>query len=460
LEGLDATEKCFSSLERTRRLDAEFFSKRHLRVDSLFTRVKRDSIASICKVSDGNHFSISDEFVDEGVPYYRGKDAVGHTFIEDSAPNFITQRAFDVPYMHRSHLRQGDVLLSIIGTIGESSLVSSSNPATCSCKLAILRPHDVLPEYLAIVLRSEMGRSQTDRFTRGAVQMGLLLEDMDQLWIPRFSVKFEKAIAAIVATAKDQFAKANYNTAKAEATLTDALGLGNWQPPEPLTYTRRASDTFTEGRLDAEFHRPKVEALKQVLGKNFEIKPLSEFGVVENGQTVPYDEMGEVPIIRSGDLSNIDDDNRFLKANRLTPIYALQPGDVLVSSIGFGSIGKVQVFDKTGIYGTVSEVTVIRQKELNPYFVTIFLRSPFGQMQIDRYITGATGQLHLYKRDVQKIFLPIIPSSVQKKFETLIKAATAERAQARALLDAAKRAVEIAVEQSEAAALAFLQCIS
>ena len=29
-----------------------------------------------------------------------------------------------------------------------------------------------------------------------------------------------------------------------EATLTDALGLGNWQPPEPLTYTRRASEAF------------------------------------------------------------------------------------------------------------------------------------------------------------------------------------------------------------------------
>jgi restriction endonuclease S subunit len=77
--------------------------------------------------------------------------------------------------MERSHLQRGDVLLSIIGTIGEASLVTSNKAATCSCKLAILRPNEISPEFLTTVLRSEIGRSQTNRFTRGAVQMGLLL---------------------------------------------------------------------------------------------------------------------------------------------------------------------------------------------------------------------------------------------------------------------------------------------
>ena len=46
----------------------------------------------------------------------------------------------------------------------------------------------------------------------------------------------------------------------------------------------------------------------------------------------------------------------------------LRKEDVLISSIGFGSIGKVQVFDKEGRYGTVSEVTVVRQGKLNPFY--------------------------------------------------------------------------------------------
>jgi hypothetical protein len=129
---------------------------------------------------------------------------------------------------------------------------------------------------------------------------------------------------------------------------------------------------------------------------------------------------------------------------------------VLISSIGFGSIGKVQVFDKSGTYGTVSEVTVIRQKQVNPYFVASFLRSPYGQMQIERYITGATGQLHLYKRDVRKIFIPLVSDADQGTCEALALKAAAARSQARELIAEAKRGIEIAIEESEVAALNYL----
>jgi hypothetical protein len=96
--------------------------------------------------------------------------------------------------MVRSHLKSGDVLLSIVGTIGETSLVQTSNPATCSCKLAILRPRSISPAYLATFLSSRIGRSLTQRWKRGAVQMGLLLEDMDQIGIPRWSGGLELAV--------------------------------------------------------------------------------------------------------------------------------------------------------------------------------------------------------------------------------------------------------------------------
>lgn len=128
----------------------------------------------------------------------------------------------------------------------------------------------------------------------------------------------------------------------------------------------------------------------------------------------------------------------------------------MISSIGFGSIGKVQVFDKHGTYGTVSEVTVIRQDKMNPFYLASFLRSAFGQMQIDHYITGATGQLHLYPKDVARIFIPSIPWSKQQEYEHLALSAATARRQAKQLLEAAKRAVEVAIEDSEDAALALL----
>lgn len=52
--------------------------------------------------------------------------------------------------------------------------------------------------------------------------------------------------------------------------------------------------------------------------------------------------------------------------------------------------------------------------------------------------------------------VPLLPKDIQNKFESFALEATAARRQAHALLDAAKRAVEIAIEHNEQAALEYL----
>ena len=54
-------------------------------------------------------------------------------------------------------------------------------------------------------------------------------------------------------------------------------------------------------------------------------------------------------------------------------IFYVNKGDVLISSIGFESIGKVQLFNRSGKFGTVSEVTVLRQTKIAPAFVAAFM---------------------------------------------------------------------------------------
>jgi restriction endonuclease S subunit len=314
-----------------------------------------------------------------------------------------------------------------------------------------------LASVLFAYLGSRIAQDIILAYSSGGVQRRINLDLLRALAVPSFSSEFQRSIDDCISDAFKTWESAILHSVQSETRLLTALGLTKWQPPEPPTYTLPFSRVFAEGRLDAEFHRPKVDALRRALARRFQLKHLGEIGVVENGQAVPYYEEGDVPIIRSGDLSSIEDDSRFLRARSSMPIYKLERGDVLVSSIGFGSIGKVQVFDKAGIYGTVSEVTVIRQKEFNPYFIAAFLRSRFGQMQIDRYITGATGQLHLYKRDVRKFFLPVLPDQEQKWFEELALEAAAARTHARAALDKAKRGVEITIDDSDAAALKYLR---
>jgi type I restriction enzyme M protein len=120
----------------------------------------------------------------------------------------------------------------------------------------------------------------------------------------------------------------------------------------------------------------------------------------------------------------------------------LEAADVLISAIGFGSIGKVGVVEESGKYTTVPEVIVVRTSRLNPFVLQTYLSSAIGQAQLERPITGSTGQLHLFPWQVARIVVPIPDDDLQQKIAELhIQARTAKRL-SRDLLEQARRKVE------------------
>jgi restriction endonuclease S subunit len=446
-----------TELERTRRLDSEFFRREFAEISRTVRSIAHEDVATLCNVSDGNHFSISEDFVDEGVPYYRGQDVVGRFFIEQSSPNYITPEAYARPHMVRSHLRRGDVLLSIVGTIGELSLVTSDQPATCSCKLAILRPSSIAPEYLAILLQSRFGRLQIERLKRGAVQMGLILEDMDQLVVPRFKL-LETRIADTVKLAKLSDDAAQDGMASSDAKLASALGLAAWSPPEPLTYSASCKAAFGAGRLDAQFFSPRYDEL---------------FAHIKaTGQAVRFKDIlstnarGNQPVYADAGLAVIN--SKHVRANRIEsadqrladPSEAnvlIEEGDLLLNGTGVGTIGRAAPWLSKSKAIPDNHVTVLRAKGLDPIYLSVFLNSRIGQMQVERHTRGSSGQVELYPSDIAEFMIWHAPDETQKAIRQCILGAFAAEAKAKTLLDVAKRAVEIAIEDSETAALAFLK---
>lgn len=469
MEGLEAVEIPWSVLERTKRLDSEYFLKEHLFNASLLRKHGTRSIASCTNISDGNHFAVSDQFVDEGLPYYRGQDVVGHFFIEQSTPVSITTAAYDTPSMKRSHLKNGDVLLSIVGSIGEASLVSSERSATCSCKLAILRPQSIAPAYLASFLRSKYGRRQTQRLTRGAIQMGLLLEDMDQVLVPEFSGGFEKILSKVIADSKTAIEVAESSIVQAELTLLQALGLDNWQAPEPLSYVRNSREAFGAGRLDAEHFQPKYKALIDAMtrsGKDFQLVPLGNISApLKYGcsDKLEYVHQGRV-FLRIADLES----KRF-NPNSVLHIPAdsvfgesdlVEKGDVLISRSGTLGVAVPITNDFSGsAYGSYFIRSRPDLNVVHPEFLALFINSWAGQMQVEQKNTGGI-QTNLTIPAIESLLIPIGSINWQMHFVKMVYLSLFQRQRATQLLDAAKRAVEIAIEDSEAAALAYLEGVN
>jgi type I restriction enzyme S subunit len=175
------------------------------------------------------------------------------------------------------------------------------------------------------------------------------------------------------------------------------------------------SDAVVADRLDAEFFDP----LDLILVKKMSeagAKTLGDICHVFNGKTpTEYVDGGEIRIVRSGDLVSPliypGCADNFLTAQKSSKIVPLIAGDVLISSIGMGSIGKISLVMDASNFATVSEVTILRSKGYPPEVLFAYLTTDQGQRQINRQITGATGQQHLLKSKVQTILVPAAPKS-------------------------------------------------
>ena len=134
----------------------------------------------------------------------------------------------------------------------------------------------------------------------------------------------------------------------------------------------------------------------------------------------------------------------------------LQAGDVLVSRSG--SLAVTAVVEAEWANALISSHLIrlrITDKRIDPYFLALFLGVVPGKMQIQQRSNGGV-QPEINQPALKSILVPIPAISAQQEIRRLILEARKLRDSSNDLLIAAKRAVEIAIEQDENAALDWL----
>lgn len=463
MDGLECTEISLSNLERTRRIDSEFYKKECLIISQILKDINAVPITDFLDVSDGNHMTISDRFQPKGIPYYRGQD-IHNFFIESASPICIDEGAFNNPYMLRSHIKKGDVLLSIVGTIGESALVFSDRKATCSCKLAILRPTStIFSPLLVIYLKTKYGINQIDKFKRGAVQMGYLLEDMNQLLIPYFSQNFIKHIAGVVNRIHCIMEESGNAYKKAKEILSEVIGFTSNNYSSEQTAIKTFSESFAStGRLDAEYYQPKYDDLFTILRKQIS-KPLgqlvSTMKSIEPGSEY-YGDAG-VPFIRVSDVSitGIDNPSIMIPESVEPNIDRLYPKKDTILFSKDGSVGiafKITEDMKAITSSALLHLRVNNTSEILPDYLTLILNSEIVQLQAERDASGAIIQ-HWKLSDIEKVVIPILPYDMQLEIAKKVQQSFLLRKKANDLIQIAVKAVELAIEDSEEIASKWLE---
>lgn len=461
MDGLEVSEVVFSALERTNRIDAEFYQRENLLVEEVLNKRDKIAIKQCFDVSDGNHMSISDSFCDDGIPYYRGQD-IYNLFIENSNPLCISKEAYDKPVMHRSYLKKGDVLMSIVGAIiGNSALVTSDRQATCSCKLAILRPNNkgIFSETMFVFIKTKYGQSQIQKFKRGAAQTGLLLEDFDQLFIPEFSQSFQLKIRKIINDIKTLSMMSEKIMHDSANILEEELGVHNCTLQKEKCSVKSFSESFGKsGRMDAEFYQQKYDDLFSRLRK-FNCKKLGEIVTIkksiEPGSDC-YSDTG-IPFVRVSDITKygITEPQIKLPYNLVDDIQDLFPAKGTILLTKDGSVGIAYKVEEDKPFITSSALLhlhVLDDNEVNPDYLTLVLNSKAVQMQAERNAGGSIIQ-HWKPSEIEDVIIPILDKDIQNKISDKVRKSFGFRKESQMLLGRAITLVEIAIEQGEEAAL-------
>jgi len=224
---------------------------------------------------------------------------------------------------------------------------------------------------------------------------------------------------------------------------------------------RNLKDSFGQsGRLDAEYYQPKYDELfsklKQYPNGYGTLKDLCKMRTVN---ITPNAEIEHQYI----ELSNIGNCGEITGCTRDTgnnlptrARYQVKTNDVLLSSIE-GSLSSIAIvpetyhdaFCSTGFYPLYSEA-------INSETLLLFFKIIAGQMQLQRGCNG-TILTAINTEELSQVIIPNIAQNIQIKLQQAIQQSFYLRTTAKHLLDSAKTAVEIAIEQDEHKAMEFLQ---
>jgi restriction endonuclease S subunit len=438
------------------RIDGEYYLPEYITNEEALKKIKTAALPSEFIVSDGNHLSVSKHFCSEGgVPYYRGQD-ITDFFLENASPVRIPVSVYSSAPMRRSHFRGGDVLLSIVGTIGSLSLVpKSQGMATGSCKIAILRPKGSYPgPFLAAFLLCRFGQLQIRRNTRGAVQLGLILKDLSRIRIPLVSEKKRAEISVLVESAIRQNSSSKVSYLKAQQLLESELGLDRLTLQKPVGYMASLSEVEEFGRADADYFQPKYDQIKKaIMGyKNgWMLMTHCATAITPNIDpfTMPdklfdYIELADI----DPSLGRIKGSARVLGKNLPSRARRIvRSGDVIASAV----VGSV---DKAALVGNENDGFLastgffhFRALGISPEYFLILVRSTLVTMQLEQEATGGILSAVPNAR-LRRIIIPILENKLQDEISDLVIRAHKAKKESDSLLEKAKTRVEQLIEEA------------
>lgn len=443
------------------RFDAEYYQPRYLKHEVTLQQSRHVYLGDVAFITDGQHgyHEVDNQSL---ISHLTAKNAK-HWFADNEGADKIA--AWVDAKNRRSSLEVDDIILSTRGSVGFCALVDQTVlPANIDQDVARIQllKGDVVPEYAVAYLNCAFGRDWIERNSSGMVQQGLSLSKVRQIPIPELSEEFQKQIQSIVQTARERIYGSESKLRLANDELLHYLGLIDWEPNQNIGFTANYSEIKRVNRIDAEYFKPKYKELNTRL-MLFDTKPLGCIVDYKKGVEVgsaSY-EMEGIPFVRVSDVTEhgFDSVEKYISTNlyeNLRHEHAPVKGEVLFTKDGtIGRAFAVQEDSAAILSGAFLKLAIKPDSAVRLDYLALVLNSLVCKMQIEQ-LSGGAIIAHLKPSDAMLMTIPIVEDDLQIEICSKIEESRQQRQKAKRMLETAKRAVEIAIEEDEEAAIEYI----
>lgn len=459
MDGLDFQEIKKSELENEFTIGAEYYGKKYVESISVVKRQKKTIPLGQMWIlaTDGDHGS--PDYQESGVLYLLS-ECVKEGYIEKAKCRYITEAKNRE--LKRSCLHPGDIVVTKTGVyFGKSAVIPESIPEANTIahvgKITLKSQYN--PYYVSTFLNCKYGYCQLRRRGIKATRPEIKLVEFPDIVIPEFSDRLYSAVEASVRKANTLLELASGTMELSAKLIIDSLAVGSSHAERVSKALVSFKNSFQlTGRLDAEYYQLKY--------KNYEA---AVFGA-SNGYTFVKNEF--VPVKKSCprtldnynyvEIGDIDVGTGSAFANTVAteelPDNAkimTQKGDLLVSTVR-PNRGAIAILGNGDLLVS-GAFTVLREDGDYPKEVLqVLLRTSMYRDWLLRFNVGTSYPV-IKDEDVLNMPIPILGDDIKQDVVAKVNESASLRRQSKQLLEYAKQAVEMAIEQGEDIALAWLK---
>jgi type I restriction enzyme, S subunit len=379
--------------------------------------VKRSTLEAETEfVLDGTHGS--PVRVDDGVPVLSAQNVIAGELLFETS-RFTTDEEYRA-FARRLTPKRGDVLLTIVGTIGRAAVLAETPPPIVFQRsVSIIRPRaeTLDSRFLYYVTQSDDFKRQIDRSTNKSSQAGVYLKKLKQTNIPLPPLAEQKRIAGILDAADALRAKRRESLVQLDTLLQSTfLHLFGDPVTNPMEWDVEQLDSWLEN-IDSGWSPKCLERQAED----------GEWGVLKLGAVTwcEFDETDQKALPPDleprPELEVCKGDLLFTRKNT----YELVAAAAYVHSVR----------PKLMLPDLIFRLRLGREVEVEPKFLWQLLIEPHQRQMIQKLAGGAAGSMpNISKAKLRAVKLIRPPLDLQRRFATIVESVERQKTRMRAHL--------------------------